>query len=338
VMEHELRRVLGHYDLGELRSARRVERGFINENWDLQTTHGRYFLKRRHPDLRNPDVIQAQHALIAHLRQAGFLAPTILPTINGTTLLVLDGEFYEIQGYIEGTFYDHDRPTHFQEAATTLGLYHTHVAGFVPRALRGPGGLYSPAILHTNLANLTHAWELERDPDLMQFVRQLKVHADDLAARFAEHSTLPHLIIHGDYYAGNLLFEGDRIVGVVDYDKARWQPRAVEVAEALIYFASPRPGHFKHLVYPGFLNWEPFARFLHYYARAVTLDESEVRTLPDHIRCIWLQISLKRLLEKGPRPVEAPEALHEVLALGDWAKVNAERMIEISHTATEEHT
>ena len=78
---------------------------------------------------------------------------------------------------------------------------------------------------------------------------------------------------------------------------------------------------------------EPFTRFLHHYARATTLDEvialdeNEVRALPDYVRCIWLSISLQRLLERGPRPAEAPEALCEVLALGDWAKVNAKKMI-----------
>ena len=76
------------------------------------------------------------------------------------------------------------------------------------------------------------------------------------------------------------------IIDVVDYDKARWQPRVVEVAEALICFASPRLGHMKRLVYPGFLNWESLACFLHHYGRAMTLEENEVRALPDYVRCI----------------------------------------------------
>jgi Ser/Thr protein kinase RdoA (MazF antagonist) len=161
---------------------------------------------------------------------------------------------------------------------------------------------------------------------LAQVARQLEAHASDLATRFADHGALPHLVIHGDYYAGNLLFEGDRIVSVVDYDKTRWRPRVVELAEALIYFASPRPGHLKHLVYPGFLEWEPFTCFLHHYTRAATLNENEARALPDYIRCIWLAISFQRLLEKGPRLAEALEALREVLALGDWARANTQRI------------
>jgi homoserine kinase type II len=253
-MEHELQRVLGYYDLGDLRSARRARRGFVNENWVLETTRGRYFLKRRHPHLCNPDVIRAQHALIAHLRGAGFPAPAVLPTASGASFLVLHGDCYEIQEYIEGAPYDHASPAHFREAALMLGRYHRHVQSFAPQVLCNQGELYSPEVLSTNLAHLTRAWELEQDRDLASIARQLAAHAADLATRFARHGTLPRLVIHGDYYAGNLLCEDDRIVGVVDYDKARWQPRVVEVAEALIYFASPRPGHLKHLVYPGTLN------------------------------------------------------------------------------------
>jgi len=338
VIDDELRRVLCHYDLGELRSARRIEHGFVNENWDVETSQGRYFLKRRHPRLRDPDVIHAQHALIKRLRQTGFPAPAILPTVDGETFLVLDSEFYEIQGYIEGNPYDHDRPAHLEEAAITLGRYHTYVYSFAPRALCDLDELYSPTILNTNLTRLIEAWELDRDPQLARAAWRLEAHTDNLRARFARHGLLPHLVIHGDYYAGNLIFEDDRIVGVVDYDKARWQPRVVELAEALIYFASPRPGHLRHLVYPGVLQWKPFTRFLRHYARVIRPEESEVRALPDYVRCIWLSISLQRLLEKGPRPATALEALQEVLALGEWAWANTQRMIEVSHAAMRGHS
>jgi len=332
-MEGELERILGYYAVGELRAARRAEQGFVNENWVVETASGRYFLKRRHPRLRQPDLIRAQHALIKRLRQAGFPAPTIAPTARGETFLILDGELYEIQEYIEGEPYDHDRPAHLEEAALTLGRYHTYVEGFAPQVLRDLGELYSPPIISGTLTDLAEAWQLDQGRDSAEMAQQLEAHAAELAACFAEHGALPYVVIHGDYYADNLLFDGDRITGVVDYDKARWQPRVVELAETLIYFASPRPGHLKHLVYPGFLNWEPFFRFLESYAQATVLGGKEVGALPDYIRCIWLSVSLKRLLEKGPRPDEALEALQEVLALAQWAKANAHQMVEAGHSA-----
>jgi homoserine kinase type II len=336
VTEAVLARVLGCYHLGDLTAAWRSERGFVNDNWIVETTHGRYFLKRRHPSLCQPDMIRAQHALITWLRQGGFPAPALEPTVEGETLLLLDGQCYDVQVYIEGAPYDHDRPAHLEEAAVTLGRYHTLVEGFAPAALCGLGDLYHPTILSANLASLAQAWEVDRDADLSPIVSELAAHAADLATRFARHGTLPQLVIHGDYYAGNLLFDGERVVGVLDYDKACWQPRVVELAEALIYFASPRPGRLKHLVYPGVLNWEPFTRFLHAHARHVTPNEQEARALPDLIWCIWLQISLQRLLEQGPRPAWALDALREALALGNWASANTPQMIETSHLATEE--
>lgn len=64
----------------------------------------------------------------------------------------------------------------------------------------------------------------------------------------------------------------------------------------------------------------------------------EEHTLPDYVQCIWLQISLQRLLERGPRLAEALDALQEVLALGDWASANASQMIATSHSAIKEQS
>jgi homoserine kinase type II len=355
-MEDLLRQVLEHYNLGGLKRARRVGHGFVNENWILETVHGQYFIKRRHPNLRNRTVICAQHALNKHLRQSGFPAPSVLPSKSGETLLVLDNEYFEIQEYIEGSPYQDTNEAHFQEAAVTLGLYHACIHGFAPHPHCDQGVLYSPPIVDENLTRLTDLWELERDPALVKVLQQLESHTADLAVHFSKHHELPWLVIHGDYHAGNLLFQGDHIVGVVDYDKACWQPRVVELAEALIYFASPCPGHLKHLVYPGFLDWDKFTSFLHHYScgvglyekepvrlaripqldpgkervvscKDIFLSEKEVFALPDYIRCIWLSVSLKRLMEKDSCPASASEVLDEVIDLGEWSVENRHRMI-----------
>ena len=361
-MQDELKRVLGHYDFGELTTAHRVEHGFVNENWVVETTSGKYFLKRRHPDLRNLDLVCAQHALTMHLRQLGFPAPAILPRVSGETLLVLDGELYEIQEYISGTPYDHTRAPHFRAAAAMLAVYHLCVQDFADQRLCDPGRLYCPTLLGANLSILAANWKLGQDTILVQLVKELESHAADLASCLTPCEELPQLIIHGDFHAANLLFKGDCVVGVLDYDKARWQPRVVELAEALIYFASPRPGHMKYLVYPGFLEWDKFTCFLQDYARVIRfgemelgreskpllpafdtlrtassevacLEAKEVCALPDYIRAIWLCISVERLFERDFRRAEIAKALHELLTLADWATVNRQRLIEACYAA-----
>jgi homoserine kinase type II len=326
-MVKRLQQVLARYDLGKLRVARRVERGFVNDNWAVETARGRFFLKRRLLRRRGIELVRAQHALVQWLHQAGFPVPALVPTVDGETLLVLDDEWYEVQEFIAGVPYDPARPAHFREAALTLGRYHACVRSFAPGAFRSLGRLHSPVILSVRLASLLRAWDLERDPDLAPMARRLQDHAADLAARFREHGPLPFLVIHGDYYADNLLFEGDRVVGVVDYDKARWQPRVVELAEALIYFASPRPGYLRHLVYPGVLEWEALGQFARIYAEVIELERAETRALPDYVRCIWLSVSIQRLLERGSRLSEASDAAGELLELADWAADNAAEMV-----------
>jgi len=332
-MEGHLEQVLEHYPLGQLTSFCRIEQGFVNEHWSLTTTEGRFFLKRLNPLLRQSNLVSAQHQLVRHLRGSEFPAPRIMPTHAGHTLLILDNEWYEMQEYIEGDSYNHNRPAHFREAATTLGRYHTCVEPFAPQALRSLGDLFTPPVIRSNLNNLIDAWGVDQERKSAAAAGRLSTEISHLAVRFAAHETLRQLVTHGDYYGGNLIFDGDRIVGVVDYDKARWQPRIAEVAEALIYFASPRSSHLKHVVYPGFLEWQPLSRFLESYSQSRPLEEREIHALPDFVEAVWLSMSLLRLWERGLDPAHSNEALEEVVSLAEWAKANASRMVEVGHAA-----
>jgi homoserine kinase type II len=330
-----LARVLGRYGLVELRSIQRIEQGFVDENWCVETDRGRYFLKRRHPRRRQSEaLVRAQHNLIRYLRGAGFPAPTLVPALSGETFVLLEGDLYELEEYIEGQPYDPGRPAHLVAAAQGLGRYHSCVEGFAPGALRARGVLYGPGISRAILQRLSESWQLGRDPALAAIDWKLAAREAKVANWFAQHGALTWLVIHGDYYAGNLIFEGDRIVALVDYDKASWQPRVAEVAEALIYFASSRPGHLEHLVYPGFLEWDPLSRFLQAYGETITLSEDELRALPDYVCSIWFSVSLRRLLEASPhRPPEAQAALAEVLALVNWVFAHTRQIVEVARAA-----
>ncbi len=245
----------------------------------------------------------------------------------------MDSDWYEIQEYIEGTAYDHEQPAHLEEAALTLGRYHTLVRGFGPRALHRPDEGVDPALVSRSVTDLSTAWRLPHDRNEAEVARQLEAETADLAASFSAHGSLYRLVIHGDYYADNLIFKSDQIVGVVDYDKACWQPRIRELAEALVYFSSPQSRHMRHIVYSGHLRWEPFSLFLHSYAETGTLNREEIRALPDYIGCIWLLFSLQHLAQEEERPDHALEALEEVLTLYSWAKANADQMRDVASSA-----
>jgi Ser/Thr protein kinase RdoA (MazF antagonist) len=162
----KLERVLSRYPLGKLRAAQRPEHGFVNDNWIVDTTLGRFFLKHRHPTLSEPTFVHAQHALTIWLRSGGFPAPELMHTLDGKTLCILDGECYEIQEYIAGTPYDHDRVAHLEEAARTLARYHNVVTSLASNELCRSGQLYTPQQVSDNLTHLTRIWHVTTDAEL----------------------------------------------------------------------------------------------------------------------------------------------------------------------------
>ena len=214
------------------------------------------------------------------------------------------------------------RGEHLAAAARMLAQYHRAASGFRRNALESSGAMYHPSVVQASLDHLVRAWRLHGAPELEAPVRLLREHVAELKQRFAAHGRLPCVVIHGDYYADNLLFEGDRIIGVVDYDKARWQARVAEVAEAVIYFGSPRPGNLSFLVYPGCLCRDPVVQFLSAYGHETDVTEQEALALPDYIRAIWISVSCQQLAERRV-PECAAAALPEVVALADWSRDQA---------------
>jgi Ser/Thr protein kinase RdoA (MazF antagonist) len=48
--------------------------------------------------------------------------------------------------------------------------------------------------------------------------------------RQAELDAGPYVLVHGDFHAGNVHWVGGRVSGVIDWEMARWGPRAADVA------------------------------------------------------------------------------------------------------------
>jgi homoserine kinase type II len=333
MIDEALITVIAHYDVGQVRQHQRIHHGWVNDHWRVETAGGQYFLKRRHNSLSKPRLIEAQHQLIQHLCDAGFPAPQPVPTRHGPPYLDLDDEIYELYPYIAGALCDVRRPAHWAAAVRTLARYHQTVAVFDHPALHWPDERYGPTALAGIVGRLRQAWRGRTDEGLDALVARLVAHADDLRERFAAYAELPALIIHGDYHAGNLILQGDTVVGVVDFDLAHRCWRAMEVAEALIFFATQRTRRLEHVVYAGVLDLQAVGRFIETYSAASALSRAELEALPHLVRTIWLCAALDPPLEPLLSLDRAPQALPEVLVLADWARAHAGDIVGIGMAA-----
>jgi Ser/Thr protein kinase RdoA (MazF antagonist) len=175
---------------------------------------------------------------------------------------------------------------------------------------------------------LSFEWSRKVSPKVERLFRFLEGHVADLEAHLWDLENLPELVIHGDYYGENLIMQGAKVVAVIDFDQAHWCPRALEVAEALIYFAVEH-ARLEQIVYSGALDLGVAESFMEAYGQVARLTDAELEALPHFVRLIWMCAALDPPLLPRMRARDARRALPEVLYLADWARSHAAELVDI---------
>ena len=310
----DITRVLRYYDLGTLDRVSRVRYGYVNETVVIQTSCGCYVLRRNHRRF-SLEAICRRHELIAWLRVHGFPAPTLIPTCSGSTILTLDNRSYEIHAYVEGDDYDPDRPRQLTSIGATLARYHRVVQGF---DMPASAPRYSP---YTVLARVEQLLERDVMGDLRDSLAWYSMRATQLRRRLPDmlYSSLPHLVIHGDIHGDNLRFKNNQVVALFDYDQATRDARLVDVADALVGFATEPAKDFMWGTFAGPLCMERVIYLLMAYSAVEPFTTDEITALPMLVELLWLQGELGRVLST---PEGAPDYHLSVLdqghLLSDW--------------------
>jgi homoserine kinase type II len=77
---------------------------------------------------------------------------------------------------------------------------------------------------------------------------------------------LPEQAVHGDYGGDNLLFQGDEVVGILDFDFLAVRERIYDVAYALYWYFSRLESECE----PADLSWKKAAHLVAHYNNATT--------------------------------------------------------------------
>ena len=319
----ELEAVLAAYDLGELQESARDLRGTVNTSFFVDTLRdgrrSRYFLRRYKPTILREE-IRFEHALIRHLTERGQCpVARVHATREGSTVVERGGAFYALFDYLPGEDrYTWVRPrctaAELSAAGRLLAQFHNDVASFRPQGHRK-----EPRILRL-LPTITREWErVGRRTGSDAYLRYALDHDDEVRRGLAATSmalrrsarALPMVINHSDYHPGNLKFEGARISGLVDFDWAKVDLRAFDVALALWYFCASWEGSSD-----GRLRLGEVEAFLEGYqgrlrepAAIPPLSSGEMAALPDLIHAGSLYILYWGLRDYLSKPVDPDEYL-----------------------------
>ncbi|NTW97167.1 MAG: homoserine kinase [Oscillochloris sp.] len=311
---YDVKCALALYNLGDLRSVCAAAHGLVNETAFAETSTGRYVIRRNQRRLGRAS-LELRHQLHAWLRNHDVPCPRIIPAVSGETAVEIDGRIFEVATFITGEDYCPSRSAQSASVGSTLANYHFAIDGFPGKPSMQPPR-YNPSIL----LGLTERL-LQRDVlgDLTAQLSWYDRRAAELHARLTDkdYDCLPHVLIHGDVHRDNMLFLGDEVSGLLDFDQVSIDARIIDVADGLVDFAQGKPPEnwSPWGVYSGPLDVERARLLLDGYDMASQLTNSECNALPMILEVLWLQGNLRRVLTTA----EAEPDYHiEVLEQGRW--------------------
>jgi homoserine kinase type II len=327
----ELHEILSYYDLGELVEAEKIERGYVNTSFAIQTVkdgvRSRYFLRKYKTGIQLEE-LAFEHSLINHLVTAG--SPPVAKlhlTRKGATFVHRlagkddrTGVYYAIFDFLPGEDrYTWVAPRCTQEevknSAIALGRFHQAVSWFAPEGRRAePKILDLLPVIAQNFADCPDkSKNTIFDAYLMEHCDLVEENIANTVAALshAECQDMPQIVVHCDYHPGNLMFDGDEITGLFDFDWSKVDFRCFDVALAIWYFfetwEEPHDGQ---------LRLDDVSVFLSTYQETLSenptlgpLSELELNTLPTMIQAANLYVLNWTIFDYYQKEVDPDEYL-----------------------------
>ncbi|MGO8752849.1 MAG: phosphotransferase enzyme family protein [Thermoguttaceae bacterium] len=250
----DLREILSHYPL-EYRPFNIEALGFAGGFsgaffWRMETPAGKYCLRRWPREHPSEEGVRFIHALLRHVWTAGFpFVPVPRATRDGRSYLSHAGHFWELTPWMPGVADFRLRPTaeKLRAALTALANFHRAAASFpmsaAPSTGRSPGiGHRTAQLRHWmggELAALERSLEPAVWPELFSVAKAILALVPTVAPRVlgvlekASPWETPLQPCLGDIWHGHVLFQGDRVTGLVDFGSVRVESVAVDVARLL---------------------------------------------------------------------------------------------------------
>ena len=188
-----------------------VEGGSVNSNFSFVRDGRRWFL--RIYEEQDAAGAEAERVMLTTLASAG--VPTPVATAHGT----LAGKPAAVFPWVEGTMSCQRAVTPARAAAVGAALGRVALAG---KAIELSAGRFHEVALRERIARIPETYPIVR----------IRTILDDLAE--TRDRTLPAGLVHGDLFRDNVLWAGDSVAALLDFESAFRGPLAYDLAVLLL--------------------------------------------------------------------------------------------------------
>jgi Ser/Thr protein kinase RdoA (MazF antagonist) len=212
--------------------------GTANRHFIVTNSQGEeYVLRRRSTKYASLEFASFEAEYCLHLAAKGIPVPALLQTRSDQPFLALDGTLWQMSRRLPGALAS-GTLEQVHQAGCFLQRYHQALSDFTPRHERRLPRYEQPQTLDERFRALAGSLSEDEQAQL-QPVRGI---IERIAAEIPDsiYLSLPRIHIHGDYHRHNLLFSGNEVSGIFDFDQASRQARLRDLVDGLIFFASDR--------------------------------------------------------------------------------------------------
>ena len=327
---------LGRWDVGEPATLSPLPGGSSSSpKFVVHAPRGEFVLKCRALHAADAERIAFAHALMLATAGQGVPVAMPVPSRSGGHHERVDDRSWELFPFIDGERWSR-HPGQARSAGEALGCLHAAGLDLVWH------GHVQAASYHGNLQVLEALRRVPRavlkvEPDVE--VAGLSTACERLAEAYIEASAaveevgyaqLDSQVVHGDFHPGNVIFQGDRVASVIDFDAARLEPAVVDFANGLLQFACFRGSAARVASWPAELDPLRLAAFSHAYARKgdrALIDQVDM-VPPLMIEACVCEASLSIARRGRFGPVRASEVLQLVARRVAWLRRNGAQVRE----------
>lgn len=304
----ELAIVLSHYRIGLIDTIKQFKRGSRKApKLVIRSDQGLYLLKRRAHGRDDPFKVAFTHGIQLRLAERGYPLPKLIGTRRENNSMVQYlGQVYELFEFVRGVGYDRS-VQETKDAGAALARFHTLLADHEPHYTPPKGTYHAAPVVYSSLQVLPGALLKPAEGEPTVDAEQAQQIADELGRHYREAADraddldvtgLAVQVGHSDWHPGNMLFDQQKVVAVIDYDAARLLPRVIDVANGALQFSIQGRGG-DTVRWPEQVDEDRYEAFFAGY-RSVpgeVLSEAEKQVVP------WLMI--QALIAESLIPVAA---------------------------------
>jgi homoserine kinase type II len=278
------------YRIGRPLRTSAIAAGTINSNFSIQTERGRYFL-RVNEGKSIEDVAWEAH-LVEWLASQGFATPAPLQVSDGSGYLRWRDKLLTLFPWSRGRHLSADEVTvaHATRLGQTLG--HLHRLGLLVPATGKRQSVYDQAHLRERFADFEHCG----DKTLAAAIALLRTALDQAEQMSSTRNASVETVVHGDLFRDNVLWDGETLVAVLDFEQSSAGTVAYDLAVCLndwCWNGAPVPS-LVDAVLDG-------------YQRERDLSAADRRALPIEVRAAAMRFTITRITDVYLAQVDNPD-------------------------------